>query len=184
MVISNDDAPLLLWHLARPSADLASGVDLLTRLVATKYVSAGVRRIGKNAEKSRMSQPAPDKLAIPGAAIRPTRKQKSELMETLHHSVGGVLLFKQFEDCSNSALYFLVWVENDFVAVEYQTNRQRKTQLPLLRLIEFTAMEARANDVQFGLSERPLHAKDEAVVEIGWVVATIAIEHQGLGNGT
>src|ERR1700746_1544646 len=143
IVISLDDAPLLLRHLAQPSADLASGVDLLTRLVATEYVSAGVRRIGKNADNSRMSQPAPDKLAIPGAAIRPTRKQKSKLMETLHHSVGGVLLFKQFEDCSNSALYFLVWVENDFVAVEYQTNRQRKTQLPLLRLIEFTAVEAR-----------------------------------------
>jgi hypothetical protein len=28
----------------------------------------------------------------------------------------------------------LVGVENDFVAVEYQTNRQRKMQLPLLGL--------------------------------------------------
>jgi hypothetical protein len=37
--------------------------------------------------------------------------------------------------------------------------------------------------MQFGLSERPLHAEDEAVVEIGRVVATVAIEHQGLGNG-
>src|SRR5215470_17861737 len=104
-------------------------------------------------------------------------------MEALNHSVGGVLLLKQFEDRSNSALYLLVWVENDLVAVEYQTNRERKTQLPLLRLVEFTAVEARANDMQFGLSERPLHAKDEAVVEIGRVVATVAIEHQGLGNG-
>src|SRR5215470_17336801 len=184
MVISNDDAPLLLWHLAQPSTDLASGVDLLTRLVATEYVSAGVRRIGKNADNARMSQPAPDKLAIPGAAIRSTRKQKSQLMEALNHGVGGVLLLKQFEDRSNRALYLLVWVENDLVAVEYQTNREKKTQLPLLRLVEFTAVEARANDMQFGLSECSLHAKDEAVVEIGRVVTTIAIEHQGLGNGT
>src|SRR5262249_58445288 len=68
MVISNDDAPLLLWHLAQPSADLARGVDLLTRLVATEYVSAGVRRIGKNANNTRMSQPALNKLPIPRPA--------------------------------------------------------------------------------------------------------------------
>src|SRR5215471_13544886 len=105
-------------------------------------------------------------------------------MEALNHSVGGVLLLKQFEDRSNSALDLLVWVENDLVAVEYQANRERKTQLPLLRLIEFAAVEARANDMQFGLSERPLHAKDEAVVEIRRIVATVAIEHQGFGDRT
>src|SRR6516165_5918341 len=127
-----------------------------------------------------MGQPTPDKLAIPGTAVRPTRKQKAELVEALNDTVGAVLLLKQFEDRSNSALHFLVGVENDLVAVEYQTNRQRKTQLAFLRLIEFAAVEARANDVQFCLSERALHPKNEAVVEVGWIVAAIAIEHQGL----
>src|ERR1700749_4427629 len=97
-------------------------------------------------------------------------------MEALNSNVGGVLLLKQFEDRSNSALYLLIWVENDFFTVEYQTNRQRKTQLPLPRPIYFTAVEARPNDVHFGLSERTLHAKDEAIVEVGRIVATIAIE--------
>src|SRR4029078_9857994 len=40
VVISNDNAPLLLWHRARPSLDLAGGADLFARLVASTYVGA------------------------------------------------------------------------------------------------------------------------------------------------
>ena len=70
-----------------------------------------------------MGQPAPDKLAIPDTAVRPTRKQKSALMEALNHTVSSALLLKQVEDRQYSALHFLVGVENDLVAIEYQTNR-------------------------------------------------------------
>src|SRR5262249_4895439 len=97
VVISNDNTPLLLWHPARPRADLAGGADLFASLVATKYVGAGVRWIGEHAEKPRMGQPAPDQLAVPDAAVRPTRKQKSALMEALNNAVSGALLLKQFE---------------------------------------------------------------------------------------
>src|SRR6266702_8572691 len=34
MVIRNDDKPLILWHEARLTLDLAGGSDLLTRLVS------------------------------------------------------------------------------------------------------------------------------------------------------
>jgi hypothetical protein len=37
-------------------------------------------------------------------------------------------------------------------------------------------VEARANDVEFCLGELPLDAKDKAVVEVGWIVTTIAVE--------
>ncbi|MGA8469363.1 MAG: hypothetical protein WB721_11020 [Pseudolabrys sp.] len=79
-------------------------------------------------------------------------------------------------------MHFLVGIENDLVAVKYQTNRQGKTQLTFLRSVEFSAVEARANDVQFCLSERALHAKDKAVVEVGRIVAAISVEHQCLGD--
>src|SRR6266853_998984 len=46
MVIGNEDAPLLLWHLARLSANLAGGSNLLTRLIAPEHVGTGVRWIG------------------------------------------------------------------------------------------------------------------------------------------
>src|SRR6185436_16410278 len=45
MVVRNNNTPLILWHLARLSTDLASGADLLARLIPTKHVSAGVRWI-------------------------------------------------------------------------------------------------------------------------------------------
>ena len=81
-----------------------------------------------------MGQPTPDELAIPDTAIRPTRKEKAELLEALNHSVGAAFLLEQFEDRPNGALHFLVGIENDLVAVEYQTNRQWETQLPLSAL--------------------------------------------------
>src|SRR4029077_18921565 len=182
MVVRNNNTPLILWHLARLSTDLASGADLLARLIPTKHVSAGVRWIRKNADHPRMGQPTPDEFAIPHTAVRSTRKEKTDLVEALNHSVGTVLLLEQREDRPDGTLHFLVGIENDLVVVKYQTNWQRKTQLPLLRSVEFGAVEARANDVQFCLRERAFHAEDKAVVEVGWIVAAISVEHQCLGD--
>src|SRR6185312_10332675 len=50
VVISNDNAPLLLWHRARPSVDLAGGADLFERLVATKYTCHSRHRRMTDAE--------------------------------------------------------------------------------------------------------------------------------------
>ena len=131
-----------------------------------------------------MGQPTPDEFAIPHTAIRSTWKEKTDLVEVLNHSVGAVLLFEQREDRSDGALHFLVGIENDLVAVKYQTNWQWKTQLTFLRSVEFGAMEARANDMQFCLRECAFHAEDKAVVEVGRIVATISVEHQCFGFGS
>jgi hypothetical protein len=50
-------------------------------------------------------------------------------VEALNHSIGAVLLLEQREERSDGALHFLVGIENDLVAVKYQTNWQWKTQL-------------------------------------------------------
>src|SRR6516225_7153334 len=136
LLVRFDNTPLILWHLARLSADLAAGADLLARLITTKHVGAGVRWICQNAEHPRMGQPTPDEFAIPYTAVRSTRKEKAELVEALNHSIGAVLLFEQREDRADGALHFLVGIENDLVAVKYQTNWQWKTQLTFLRPIE------------------------------------------------
>src|ERR1700737_2074960 len=129
-----------------------------------------------------MGQTAPDELAIPSATVRPAREAKAELVKAVNHTVGAILLIKQFEYCPNSALHFLVWIEDDLVAVVHKPNWQRETQLTLLCLIEFRSVEARANDVKFCLRERPFHAKYKTVVEVGWIVTAIAVEHQGFGD--
>src|SRR4249919_1257578 len=78
MVIGNDDAPLVLRHPARPGADLASRSNLLASLVSPEHVGAGVRWIRQDTEHPRMGQSTPEQFAIPGAAVRPTRKAKPQ----------------------------------------------------------------------------------------------------------
>ena len=97
-------------------------------------------------------------------------------MEALNHAVGAVLLLKQLEYCPNSALHFLVWIENNLVGVVHKTNWYREAQLTLPRLVELCSVEARANDVEFCLSELPFYAKYKTVVEVGWIVTTIAVD--------
>ena len=97
-------------------------------------------------------------------------------MEALNHAVGAILLLKQLEYRPNSALHFLVWIENNLVAVVHKPNWYREAQLPLLRLVEFCSVEARANDVEFRLCELPFYTKYKTVVEVGWIVTTVAVE--------
>src|SRR5208283_2841614 len=41
----------------------------------------------------------------------------------------------------------------------------------------------RANDMQLCLSEGAFHAQDQRVVELGWIVTTILVDHEGVGDG-
>src|SRR6476619_3694004 len=77
MVPRNDDAPLILWHEAGLSADLAGRPNLLASLVSPEHVGAGVRWIRQDTEYPRMGQSTPEQFAIPGTTIRPTRKAKA-----------------------------------------------------------------------------------------------------------
>src|SRR6202030_568796 len=98
MVPRNDDAPLILWHEAALSADLAGRPNLLASLVSSEHVGAGVRWIRQDTEYPRMGQSTPEQFAIPGTAIRPTRKAKAEFLESPHHGVGAALSLEYFED--------------------------------------------------------------------------------------
>lgn len=74
VVISNHDPPGRLGHQARAGDHLAGRPDLLGGLVAAEDVSAGITRIGQDAEHARMGQPSPQQLAIPCAAIGTARE--------------------------------------------------------------------------------------------------------------
>jgi hypothetical protein len=110
--------------------------------------------------------------------VRPVSNKDGtpSVRRSVNHAVGAVLLLKQLEYCPNSALHFLVWIENNLVGVVHKTNWYGEAQLTLPRLVEFCSVEARANDVEFCLSELPFYAKDETVVEVGRIVTTIAVE--------
>src|SRR6516165_4745621 len=84
-----------------------------------------------------MGETAPNELAIPGAAVSPAWKAKAELVEALNHAVGAILLLKQLEYCPNSALHFLVWIENNLVAVVHKPNCTGKRNSPFCALLSF-----------------------------------------------
>src|ERR1700693_3438044 len=130
-----------------------------------------------------MGQSTPEQFAIPGAAVRPTRKAKAQLLEALDHAVRAALSFEQFKDRSNGALHFLVRIECNLVVVKNQTNWQGEVQLTLLRFVELATVEARADDVQLCLGERALHAEHKAVVELGRVVTAVLVDYQRAGDG-
>src|SRR5258708_16622572 len=182
MVIRNDDAPLVLRHPARLGADLASRSNLLASLVSPEHVGAGIRWIRQDTEHPRMGQPTPEQLAIPGTTVRPTRKAKTQPLEALDYGVRATLSFKQFEDGSNGALHLLIRIECNLVVVKNQTNRQRAVQFTLVRFVELTAVEARADDVQLCLGERALHAEHQAIVELGRVVTAVLVDYQRAGE--
>src|SRR6202140_1378137 len=183
MVIGNDNAPLVLRHPARLGADLAGRSNLLASLVSPEHVGAGIRWIRQDTEHPRMGQSTPEQFAIPGAAVRPTRKAKTQFLEALDHAVRAALSFEQFKDRSNGALHFLVRVKCNLVVVKDQTNRQREVHLTLVRFVEFATVEARADDVQLCLSERAFHAEHKAIVELGRVVTAILVDYQRAGDG-
>ncbi len=86
-----------------------------------------------------------------------TRETQTEFIEALDDAKSRALPREQIEDRSHCALDFLVWIEHDFVALEDKSDRQREAQFALGRLVELTAMEARADDMQLRLRERALH---------------------------
>src|SRR5215470_3956773 len=112
-----------------------------------------------------MGETTPNELAIPGTTVSPAWKAKAELLEALNHAVGAILLLKQLEYCPNSALHFLVWIENNLVAVVHKPNWYREAQLTLPRLVEFCSVEARANNVEFCLCELPFYAKYKTIAD-------------------
>src|ERR1700683_3141505 len=67
---------------------------LVATACATENVGAGIRWICQDTENPRMSQSTPEQFAIPGAAVRPTRKAKTQLLEALDYAVRAALSFE------------------------------------------------------------------------------------------
>src|SRR6202050_1699053 len=67
---------------------------LVATACATEHVGAGIRWICQDTENPRMSRSTPEQFAIPGAAVRPTRKAKTQLLEALDYAVRAALSFE------------------------------------------------------------------------------------------
>src|SRR5260370_26309838 len=93
-----------------------SGEDFAIRSVSRQAMAVGeelipgdvprmvIRWIRQDTEHPRMGQSTPEQFAIPGAAVRPTRKTKTQPLAALNYGVRTALSFEQFEHRSNDAL--------------------------------------------------------------------------------
>src|SRR6516162_2559910 len=95
--------------------------------------------------------------------------------------VGAACFAKETKHQRHRAPDFFISVKDDApLLVVAKADRQRKMQLTLLRFIELTALEAGAQKVQFGLGHSPFEPEEQPVVEVGGIVATIFVDHEGI----
>src|SRR6266513_2503558 len=130
-----------------------------------------------------MSEPAPDDLSIPKATVSASRKTQIVLPEVPNDPISTAGLSEDREDQSHGTLNFGIGIEQNtagFIAIDI-AHRQRETQFSALGLVAFAALEARADKMQFGLRHGPFEPEQELIVEIGRIVATIGIDHEGAG---
>src|SRR6516225_2216921 len=119
MVVADHDPPSILGHRTQAGDDFAGGTDLFGRLVAAEY---------------------------PHATIRASWEAQTSFLKAAHHTIGSAFFRKQFEDCANCALNLLIGIDHNFVVIVDEPNRQRKAKLAAVRLVQFTTMEARADN--------------------------------------
>ena len=152
MMIWQENLPLVLGHALAPGFDLARRVDGFDASVAAKNISSRIGRISKDAAHSLMRQKSPKKFSIPDSPIRTFWKTPLGLIEQFHHTISRASLLESIEHSPNSRLHFLIRIHNNAVLlVINKTNRQRKCQFTFLGFVQLAPLEARANEMQFGL---------------------------------
>jgi len=97
----------------------------------------------------------------------------------MYDRIGTARFAKQTKHHFHCAPHFCVGVRNDVALLVIAiTDRERETQFAFFRFVELTALEARVQKMQFGLSHGPLQSEQKAVVEIRRIVATVFVDHQ------
>ena len=104
--------------------------------------------------------------------------------KALYHSIRGAFFLEQAEHHLHGATHLGVRVDDDaaFFVVGV-AHRQRRPQLTLAGLVQLAALEAPAQEMQLGLCHRALQSEQQAVVEVGRVVAAVGVDHQCVGQG-
>src|SRR5262249_40274616 len=135
-MVGDGDAPLVLRHATYLRANLSRRGDLLARLVASVDIGAGIRGIGQPAQHAPGGEASPNQPAVPGTAICTARETQTEFVETFDHGIGRPFALEQLEHGANGALYFLIGVEHNLVALIHITHGHRELERTFARLVE------------------------------------------------
>src|SRR6266852_9882463 len=83
----------------------------------------------------------------------------------MYDRIGAARFAKEAKHHFHRAPHFFIGVQNDAALLAVAiTDRERETQLAFFRFVELTALEARVQKMQLGLSHGPLQPEPEAVV--------------------
>ncbi|MNS63244.1 hypothetical protein D3C72_963330 [compost metagenome] len=125
----------------------------------------------------------PDESTCPGTAIGALGKAQPIFGKALDDCVCAAGLLKQTKYQLHGAANLVIGIEDDATLIVIaQANRKRKAQLALLRLVELAALEAAAQEVQFGLCHCSFETQQQAVVEVARVVTTIGVDDKRMGE--
>src|SRR5437867_3847283 len=179
MVLLDQDQPGVDRQSLHSGLNLSFGRYGFGSTIPTEDVGSGVGRIAQKPEHPSMLQLAPDDLPTPNPAVSAPRKTQVVLQEVPNDPVRTACLAEKSENQSHGIVYFGIRIKQHttrFIAIDI-TDRQRETQFSALGLVGFTALEARADKMQFGLRHGSFEAEQELVVEIGRIVAAIRIDN-------
>ena len=129
-------------------------------LMPSEAVRPRIGRVLQHLQRALVSQVSPLQLAVPHAALASLGEAKLVGDEPLHHRVGAAASLELPEDQCNGATYLLIRIHNDLpLWAVAKSHRQGNPQFTPLGLVQLAALEAGAQEVQFGLRHGALEAE-------------------------
>jgi hypothetical protein len=121
----------------------------------------------------------------PAGAGRPTRQQQPVTAERQQHLPAGAQFGEAAEHRRYRLHHRLVGADHHRAGVVVvEPDRQELPQFTAGGLVPQPGSQPRSDQMQLGLAHRALQPEHQPIIEIRWVVDTVGVGDQGVGQGT
>src|SRR6266478_1182892 len=186
MVLGDENRPLIHGKMTHPFLEGAVFIDVAFASGLAVGISASIHRIGQDVVKRRVSGSDPADRARLAIGSELQGKQQAFGAKPEPHTTRRTELGEALENGADGAGDGFVWMKKDFTILfsPHETNRQPATQFAASRFIADTAVESGTNDMEFSLGHGPLQSEDQAIVKKCWVIDTIIVSDESVGDAT
>ena len=127
-----------------------------------------------------------DDVAGPHARGDSPRPKNPLGAEVAHHLLCGARAPKGFEEKAHGVLNLLIGIEHQYLAARIVdvANRRTHPELAATSLVELAAEQTRAQQVELGLTHRPLQPEQQPIVEVPRVVDAVLVQDERFGERT
>src|SRR5918999_4417960 len=131
-----------------------------------------------------MLEVSPYEFALVWSTARPPRERDVMPPEGADGRGGGPGPLKRAKEEPDGILDLPVGIEDNAVILRItKAHGQVELQGRPAGFVQNAALQARAQDIEFGLTHGPFESEEEAIIEGGRVVQAIFIEDEGAGQG-